>query len=63
MAKSYNRYRAPAPFKVGDIVYYRNHPVSHAGCNVTVRLVDPTTSKLVTRTHVSLFKSGLPARP
>jgi hypothetical protein len=79
MAKRCNRNRAPAPFKVGDLVYYRNHPVRHAGHNVTaklfrrwkgpfkiekfltpvtVRLVDPTTSKLVTRAHVSLLKPG-----
>ena len=68
MAKSYNKNWAPAPFKVGDLVYYRNHPVSHAGHNVTaklfhrwngpfkinkfltpvtVRIVNPATSKLV----------------
>lgn len=83
MAKRYNRNGAPAPFKVGDLVYYRNHPVSHAGRNVTAklfhrwkgpfkidkfltrvtaRLVDPTTSKLVMRAHVSQLKSSPPAR-
>jgi len=81
--QKYNRNRAPAPFKVGDLVYYRNYPVSHAGHNVTVklfhrwkgtfridkfltpvtvRLVDPTTSKLVTRAHMSLLKPDRPAR-
>jgi len=83
MAKMYNRNRAPAPFKVGDLVYYRNHPVSHAGRNVmaklfhrrkgpfkidkfltpvTVRIVDPAASKLVTQAHVSLLKPGPPTR-
>jgi len=83
MAKSYNRNTAPAPFKVGNLVYYRNHPVSHGGRNitaklfhrlkgpfkidkfltpVTVRIVDPATSKLGTRAHVSLLKPGPPTR-
>ena len=83
MAKRYNRNRAPAIFTVGDLVFYRNHPVRHAGRNVTaklfhrwkgpfkiekiatpltVRLVDSTSSKLVTRAHVSLLKTGPPAR-
>jgi len=83
MAKCYNRKRAAAPFTVGDLVYYLNHPVSHAGRNVTaklfhrwkgpfkidkfsppvtVRIVDPATSKLVTRAHVSLLKPDLSTR-
>jgi hypothetical protein len=36
LAKRYNR--NPVPFKVEDLVYYRNHPVSHAGRKVTAKL-------------------------
>jgi transposase InsO family protein len=28
LAKRYNNKRAPAPFKIGELVYYWNHPVS-----------------------------------
>jgi hypothetical protein len=38
LAKRYNRKRKPVPFKVGDFVYYRNHPVSHAGRKETAKL-------------------------
>jgi transposase InsO family protein len=38
LAKRYNSNRKPVPFKVGDLVYYRNHPVSHAGRQVTAKL-------------------------
>ena len=79
LAKRYNRNWTPVPLKIGDLVYYRNHLVSHAGHKitakllhrwkgpfkvdkfltpVTVRLVDPTTGKFVTWTHVSLLKLG-----
>jgi hypothetical protein len=30
MTKRYNSKRAPAPFRLGELVYYRNHPVSDA---------------------------------
>ena len=39
MANRYNRNRVPQPFKVGDLVYYRNHPVSHAGWQITAKLL------------------------
>jgi len=38
LAKRYNSNRQPVPFKVGDWVYYKNHPVSHAGRRVTAKL-------------------------
>jgi len=38
MAKCYNRNRAADPFTVGDLVYYLNHPVSHAVRNFTAKL-------------------------
>jgi len=38
LAKRYNRNRKTVPFKVGDLVYYRNHPVSHAGHKITAKL-------------------------
>jgi hypothetical protein len=39
MAERYNRNHAPQPFKVRELVYYRNHPVSHAGRRVTAKLL------------------------
>jgi len=39
LAKRYNRNRTPVPFKVGDLVYYRNHPVSHARRKITAKLL------------------------
>jgi hypothetical protein len=39
MADRYNRNRVPQPFKVGDLVYYRNHPLSHAGRQMTAKLL------------------------
>jgi hypothetical protein len=39
IAKRYNRNRVPQPFKEGDLVYYRNHPVSHAGRQITAKLM------------------------
>jgi len=39
MAIRYNRDRVPQPFKVGDLVYYRNHPISHAGRQITAKLL------------------------
>jgi transposase InsO family protein len=60
MALRYNRNRVPQPFKVGDLVYYRNHPISHAGRQITAKLLHrwkghfridcfltPVTAKLV----------------
>ena len=39
LAKRYNRNRTAVPFKVGDLVYYRNHPVSHAGSKIMAKLL------------------------
>jgi len=36
---NYNRNRIPQPLKVGDLVYYRNHPISHAGRQITTKLL------------------------
>jgi hypothetical protein len=60
MALRYNRSRVPHPFKVGYLVYYRNHPISHAGRLITAKLLHrwkgpfmidcfstPVTAKLV----------------
>jgi hypothetical protein len=60
MALRYNRNRVPQPFKVGDLVYYRNHPISQAGRQITAKLLHrwkgpfridcfliPVTAKLV----------------
>ena len=38
LAKRYNRNRKPVPFKVGDLVYYRNHLVNNAGRKITAKL-------------------------
>jgi hypothetical protein len=35
----YNLRRAPNPFQVGDIVYYRNHPTSNAGKREAAKLM------------------------
>jgi hypothetical protein len=35
----YNRNRVPQPFKVGDLVYYKNHPISHAGRHIAAKLM------------------------
>jgi hypothetical protein len=56
----YNRNRVPHPFKAGDLVFYRNHPVSHAGRHSAAKLMPsyrgpfkidsfltPTTAKFV----------------
>jgi hypothetical protein len=34
----YNRERKPCPFRVGDLVWLRTHPVSRAGTQVTAKL-------------------------
>jgi hypothetical protein len=39
MALRYNRDRVQQPFEVGDFVYYRNHPMSHAGRQITAKLL------------------------
>jgi hypothetical protein len=77
MEDRYNQNRLPNPFKVQDLVHYKNHPISHKGKKiaaklipryrgpfrihsfltpVTVRLVGPTTSRVITRAHVSQLK-------
>jgi hypothetical protein len=35
----YNRGRVPQPFQVGDLVYYKNHPISHAGRRIAAKLM------------------------
>ena len=37
--RRYNQNRQPNPFKVGDLVYYKNHPISHAGKLVAAKLM------------------------
>jgi hypothetical protein len=39
MALRYNCDRVPQPFKVGDLVYYRNHSISHAGHHFTAKFL------------------------
>jgi hypothetical protein len=39
MALGYNRDHVPQQFKVGDLVYYRNHSISHAGRQITAKLL------------------------
>jgi len=39
MERRYNQNRKPNPFKVGDLVYYKNHPISHAGKRVAAKLL------------------------
>jgi len=35
----YNQFRKPVPFKVGDSVYYKNHPISKAGQKIAAKLM------------------------
>ena len=35
----YNQLRKPVPFKVGDRVYYKNHPISKAGQKIAAKLM------------------------
>jgi hypothetical protein len=39
IANRYNHNHVPHPFKEGDLVYYRNHPVSHTGRQITAKLM------------------------
>jgi hypothetical protein len=39
LAQCYNRNRIPQPFKIGDIVYYMNNPISDAGRRIAVKLL------------------------
>jgi hypothetical protein len=39
LALRYNRNRVPTPFKLGDLVYYKNHPISHAGRHIAAILM------------------------
>ena len=39
MAHKYNLHRYPNPYKVGDVVYYKNHPISHAGRREAAKLM------------------------
>jgi transposase InsO family protein len=60
MERRYNLRRRPNPFKSGDLVYYKNHPISHAGKREAAKLMPrykgpfriesfltPVTAKLV----------------
>jgi hypothetical protein len=60
VAKRYNSNRVPTSFKAGGLVYYRNHPFSHAGRLIPAKLLyrwkgpfrvdkllTPVTAKLV----------------
>jgi hypothetical protein len=37
--RRYNKNRVPQPFKIGDLVYYKNHPISHAGRQIAAKLM------------------------
>jgi hypothetical protein len=37
LTKRYNKKRAPASFRIDELVYYRNHPVSDASRKVTAK--------------------------
>jgi transposase InsO family protein len=39
VARQYNRGRVPQPFKLGELVYYRNHPISRAGQGISAKLL------------------------
>jgi hypothetical protein len=39
MAQRYNRNRVPQPFRIGDLVYYKNHPISDATRRITAKLL------------------------
>jgi hypothetical protein len=39
MALRYNRDRVPQQFKFGNLISYRNHPMSHAGRQITAKLL------------------------
>ena len=67
LAKRYNRNRKTVPFKVGDLVYYQNHPVSYACRKITAKLqprwkgpfkvdkfLTPVTVRFVDPTNASL---------
>jgi hypothetical protein len=77
--RRYNQNRVPHPFRRGDLVFCKNHPISSAGRGeaakltprfrgpykiakfltpVTVRLVDPSSGRFVTRSHVSFLEPG-----
>jgi transposase InsO family protein len=37
--RRYNQNRGPQPFKIGDLVYYKNHPIIHAGRQIAAKLM------------------------
>jgi hypothetical protein len=39
VAQRYNRDRVPQPFQVGYLIYYKNHPISHAGRCMAAKLM------------------------
>jgi hypothetical protein len=58
IANRYNRNHVPQPFKEGDLVYYRNDPVSHAGRQITAKL----THRYEGRFKVDKFITPITAR-
>jgi hypothetical protein len=38
-ARRYNQNRVPHPFKIGDLLYYKNHSISHAGKQIAAKLM------------------------
>jgi hypothetical protein len=39
VARRYNQGRVAQPFKVGDLVYYKNHPISQAARGLSAKLL------------------------
>jgi hypothetical protein len=39
VAHKYNLHRYPNPYKVGDVVFYKNHPISHANRREAAKLM------------------------
>jgi hypothetical protein len=37
--RRYNLRQSPNPFKVGELVYYKNHPISHVGKREAAKLM------------------------
>lgn len=39
MENRYDRNRVPQPIKIGELVYYKNHPISNAGRHIAAKLM------------------------
>jgi hypothetical protein len=37
--RRYNQNRVPTPFRLGDLVFYKNHPISSAGKHISAKLM------------------------